>query len=76
MLTIDTSKILDKPMNRKQFLRNVGIGVVAFTGVTAAIRAISQSPVLSDAERQANSVAASSASAYGGSVYGGVKPRA
>lgn len=76
MLTIDTSKILDKPMNRKQFLRNVGVGVIALTGITAALRAISQAPVAPEVSRQTDSSAAMrTASAYGGSVYGGIKPR-
>lgn len=77
MLNIDTSKILDQQMNRKQFLRNVGIGVVALTGITAALRAIGQMPASSDITHQpVNGQAAASASAYGGSVYGGKKPQA
>lgn len=76
MLNIDTSKLLDKPMNRKQFLRNAGIGIVALTGLSAAIRAIGQANI-ADTSTQSGGQVASSASAYGygGSVYGGVKPR-
>lgn len=76
MLNIDTSKLLDQPMNRKQFIRNVGVAVIALTGVTAAIRAIGQAPASSDMPHQAGHSTVSSMSAYGGSVYGGVKPRA
>jgi hypothetical protein len=77
MLNIDTSKILDQQMNRKQFLRNVGIGVVALTGITAALRAIGQMPAATDGpHRQVSNHEASSVSAYGGSVYGGKKPQA
>lgn len=72
MLSVDASKILDKEMNRKQFLRNVGIGIVAFTGITAVLRAVSQLP--SDAPRAA--VGSATAAGYGSSVYGGEKPRA
>lgn len=59
-------------MNRKQFLRNVGIGAIAFTGFAAALRAVSQSssaPVTSVGHH-----ADAKAAVYGGSVYGG-KPR-
>lgn len=77
MLNIDTTKLLDKPMDRKQFLRNVGVGIVALTGLTAAIRAIGQTD-MSQVPARAGSKAASQATAYGygGSVYGGVKPQA
>lgn len=75
MVNVDPSKILDKKMNRKQFLRTIGIGAIAFTGFAAALRAISQSssapiPAVSVGHRLDVKVAA-----YGGSVYGG-KPRA
>lgn len=74
MLSIDTSKILDKEMDRKQFLKNVGVGAVAFTGLTAALRAISQMPSsttgqpIQGAEGRNMPVAG-----YGTSVYGGSK---
>lgn len=77
MLNIDTSKILDQKMNRKQFLRNVGIGVVALSGITAALRAIGQMPDVTDGlHKQATRDVTSNVSAYGGSVYGGKKPQA
>ena len=76
MLNIDVSKLLDKPMDRKQFLRNAGIGIVALTVLTAAIRAISQANVTDTQNRSASQAAhAASAYGYGGSVYGGIKPR-
>ena len=78
MLNIDTSEIMEKEMNRKQFLRHVGIGVVAFTGVAAALKAISQvSTHDSDGSQSGvGTKAANAASPYGGSAYGGTKPQA
>jgi hypothetical protein len=76
MLNIDTSKLLDKPMDRKQFLRNVGVGVIAFTGFTAALRAISQIPGSTDMPHQAGGAVANHMTSYGGSVYGGKRPHA
>jgi hypothetical protein len=74
MLNIDTSEIMNKEMNRKQFLRNVGIGLVAFTGLAAALRAVGQLPAASDeSQDMPHGAAARSASSYGGSVYGGTK---
>lgn len=76
MLNIDTSKLLDKPMDRKQFLRNVGLGIIALTGLTAALRAIGQMPESTDVSHQAGDKASSHLTSYGGSVYGGKKPNA
>jgi hypothetical protein len=77
MLNIDTSKILDQQMNRKQFLRNVGVGVVAMTGVAAALKAITQVPANTNVlQQQVGGRADSAAMAYGGSAYGGTKLRA
>jgi hypothetical protein len=76
MLNIDTTKVMNKEMDRKQFLRNVGIGVIALTGITAALRAIGQISSTSDTSQIQSDGSANSVSAYGGSVYGGSKPRA
>lgn len=74
MINVDPSKILDKKMNRKQFLRNVGIGAIAFTGFAAALRAVSQSSSAPASTAPVGHRANAKATAYGGSVYGG-KPR-
>lgn len=71
MLNIDTSKILDKEMNRKQFLRNIGIGVIAFTGLAAAIRAISQTSPSATTRQEPVAANVAGSTAYGSSVYGG-----
>lgn len=74
MLNVDASKILDKEMNRKQFLRNVGVGVIALTGITAALRAFSQQAPSATSDKAQSTHQATAG--YGNSVYGGVKPRA
>jgi hypothetical protein len=77
MLNIDTSKILDQQMNRKQFLRNVGVGVVAMTGVAAALKALSQMPANTNVlHKQVGNNADATVLTYGGSAYGGKKVQA
>ncbi len=71
MINIDASKVLDQQMNRKQFLRNVGVGVVALTGLGAAIKALGQMSGASEQTRHQVINQAASATAYGGSAYGG-----
>lgn len=55
--------LLNRKMDRKDFLRNVGIGLVAITGLTALLRTLA--PVQQQ-QRQ-------STVGYGSSAYGGVK---
>lgn len=74
MMNADPSKILDKKMSRKQFLRIVGVGAIAFTGVSAALRAINHSSSLVTPTVPVGRRSGASAATYGGSVYGG-KPR-
>lgn len=74
MTRADPSNILDKKMNRKQFLRTVGIGAIAFSGVAAALRAVGQSTSVPSVV-SAGHASRAKVAAYGGSVYGG-KPRA
>lgn len=66
MINIDVEKVLATEMDRKQFLKTVAVGVVALTGVTAALRAFSQVPGQAQQLQQHGSV-----DAYGGSAYGG-----
>ena len=61
----DLATILNKKMDRKDFLRNVAIGLVAVTGVTSVVRAFTPS--------QGGSQTASAPQGYGSSAYGGVK---
>ena len=63
MIKAKISQLLDTEMERKDFLKLVGLGAVAATGLSAVLKAVSQSP-----SRQP----AAKAPGYGGSLYGGV----
>lgn len=54
--------LLGQKMDRKDFLRNVGIGLVAVTGLTTILR------TLAPAQRSQQATMG-----YGGSAYGGAK---
>ena len=62
MFKQNIAKLLDKEMDRKDFLKHVGIAAVAMTGAGAILKTLSQQPT----SRTANQ-----AYGYGGSVYGG-----
>jgi len=64
MIKIDTASLLQKEMDRKDFLKHVGIAVVALTGVSAALRLLADQPT--QHMRQS--------AGYGSAVYGGKKP--
>ncbi len=70
MIKQNISKILDTEMERKDFLKLLGIGAVAAVGVSGIIKAMSQ-PSGTKTSQQ------STASGYGSMAYGGTKdPRA
>lgn len=54
--------LLGQKMDRKDFLRNVGIGLVAVTGLTTILRALTPAQHSQQATM-----------GYGGSAYGGSK---
>lgn len=58
-------ELLEKEMDRKDFLKTVGVAIVALTGATAVLRTLSEPSA--PRERRTNG--------YGSSSYGGVKPR-
>ena len=64
MLQLDTTQLLQKEMDRKDFLKHVGIGVIALTGLSAVLKTLIQQPTASKSASQAG---------YGGSAYGGTK---
>ena len=59
--------ILNKKMNRQDFLKHVAVGVVALTGVGSALRVLS-----SDNKQQPTLTAAQG---YGTSAYGGSREK-
>lgn len=61
MLKTSVNDLLEKEMDRKDFLKHVGIGIVALTGVTAALNSLVKQP------------AALRNQSYGANTYGGIK---
>ena len=57
--------LLSKKMDRENFIKHVAIGMVALSGVGAALRLL--------APQQKQSRPSSADSSYGGSAYGGIK---
>lgn len=64
----ELNTLLNKKMDRKDFLKVVGVSVVAMTGISTLLRTINPS-------QSKNRVSSSSTSAqgYGSSAYGGSK---
>lgn len=58
--------LLNKQMDRQDFLKHVAIGVVALTGAGAALRLLAP---------DAKPVARTSSTGYGGSAYGGERKK-
>ncbi len=63
----ELNTLLSKKMDRKDFLKVVGVGVVAATGIGSLIRAINPSA------SQTRVGSAPSSQGYGSSAYGGTK---
>ncbi len=69
MIKQNISKLLDTEMERKDFLKLLGVGAVAAVGVSGIIKAMTQ-----PAEKK---VTKSGSAGYGSMAYGGSKdPRA
>lgn len=60
----DLNMLLEKEMDRREFLRHVGVGLVALTGVAGILKALNGA---SSTPRRT--------SGYGSSAYGGTNPR-
>jgi len=60
-------ELLQKEMDRKDFLKHVGVAMVAMTGVSALVRSLTQHPLAG----QQNQV--SQMQGYGSMPYGGSK---
>lgn len=66
MLTENLKDLLQKPMDRKDFIKHVGVGLIALTGVTTFVSSLTGRAnvgrLLSEQSED---------SAYGATVYGG-----
>lgn len=69
MLKQNFTDLLESEMDRKDFLKALGVAVAAFTGATAAVKAVTNNPALISGAQ--NKTADSYG--YGASVYGGRK---
>ena len=58
----EVESLLHKEMDRRDFLRHVGIGLIALTGITALLRSLSGSGSNQQSQPRMG---------YGGSSYGG-----
>ena len=69
MINIPISDLLQKEMDRKDFIKTLAVGAVALTGISAALRAVSSlTPTTS---RHQGKSFNSDATAFGNSAYGG-----
>lgn len=66
MIKNNINQLLETEMDRKDFLKLLGFGVVAATGVTQILKAMTQQTPPKQVTPVAN------AQSYGNSVYGGV----
>jgi len=65
MIKNNIAQLLETEMDRKDFLKLLGLGAVAATGITQILKALSQqSPV--------RPAPTNNALSYGGSSYGGI----
>ena len=64
MLKDNAAKLLVKEMNRKDFLKHIGIGVVALTGLSAVLHSLANETVSISSKKIQNR-------GYGSSVYEG-----
>lgn len=71
MIKQNIAQILESEMDRKDFLKTMGVAVAAFTGVTAAIKTISSHPALVSGVTQQK--ASTEKAGYGMLAYGGSK---
>jgi len=62
----DMHNLLQKEMDRKDFIKHVGVGFAAIVGITTVLKTIS---TMGGSQKQA-------AAGYGASVYGGGKSQA
>lgn len=65
MIKNNIAQLLETEMERKDFLKLIGFGVVAATGITQILKAMSQ-------PTSSRQVAAPRAQSYGGATYGGI----
>lgn len=71
MLKIDTTRLMQKEMDRKDFLKSAAFGLIAMSGVAAALKATGVLQMDNPLQNKVGS-ATSGPAGYGTSAYGGV----
>ncbi len=71
MLKIDTTRLMQKEMDRKDFLKSAAFGLIAMSGVAAALKATGVLQMENPLQNKVGTVAGGPAG-YGTSAYGGV----
>ena len=66
MLVENLKNLLEKPRDRRDFLKNVGLGLIGLVGMTTIISSLTKD----NTDKQASSQLGDS-SAYGATTYGG-----
>lgn len=66
----ELNNLLAKKMDRKDFLKHVGVGIVALTGVSAMLKVMSP---LGSGSSVSPKASEATSYGYGSSVYGGNK---
>lgn len=66
MLTENLKDLMQKPMDRKDFIKHIGVGLIALTGVATFVGSLTGREGVSRLLSQQNDD-----SAYGATVYGG-----
>lgn len=67
MIKQAVNKLMETELERKDFLKLVGLGAIAVTGITAILGNLQKSTTGGQAQTKSASLS------YGSSVYGGVK---
>lgn len=69
MLKTGISQLLEKEMDRTEFLKHAGIAVIALTGASSVLKMLVQQPVSTTHKQVGDS--SSRLSGYGSTAYGG-----
>lgn len=71
MLKIDTSRLMEKEMDRKDFIKSAAFGLIAMSGVAAALKATGVLQIDNPLQDKMNTSVTGGAASYGISAYGG-----
>lgn len=70
MIKININQLFEKEMDRKDFMKTIAVGIIALTGVGAALRVLNS---MGAESLQSTTRSSQHATSFGSSVYGGLK---